>query len=393
MTKVRWRVADLEQLAAKVRLFRELHAGPEMLVMANAWDAASAQRFEAAGFSAIATSSGGLAQALGYADHEQAPVEEMLASAARIVRSVSLPVTVDFESGYGLPPAEIARRLVEIGAVGLNLEDTDHEAGVLRPAEAQAERLAAVRAEARRLGAELFLNARVDVFLRREGELDTQVAEGTRRARLYREAGADCVYPLGLVDPDAIRAIVQAAGVVNVMLRRDGPLSIQTARAAGARRATYATSLFRDMMTVLNAIATEIRAAVLEQPSSAGAQVEPPMNDASAATGEPGALLREVLASVDGLRVQLVTIARGQSIPRHRHSEVSDTLVAIEGTVIVDIEGDEAAHRLRPGERLTIPSGTVHRVSGERGEACRFINLHEGGAYDFIEEDASTKHG
>ena len=116
---------DPEQLTKKVQRFRELHRGPALLVMANAWDAASAQRFEAAGFPAVATTSGGVAGALGYADHEAAPMEEMLAAAARIIRAVAVPVTVDFEAGYRRSPAEITRRLIDIGAVGLNLEDTD----------------------------------------------------------------------------------------------------------------------------------------------------------------------------------------------------------------------------------------------------------------------------
>ncbi|MCK9486473.1 MAG: isocitrate lyase/phosphoenolpyruvate mutase family protein [Dehalococcoidia bacterium] len=253
----------LDQLVAKVATFRALHEGPGMLVMANAWDAASAQRFEAAGFPAVATTSGGVAISLGYADHEQAPADEMLAAAERIAASVSLPVTVDLEAGYGLPPEEVARRVVQADAVGLNLEDTDHRGGSgLAPAEAQAERLAAVKAAARALGVDLFLNARVDVFIRREGDLDAQVAEGTRRGRLYREAGADAVYPILLSDPAAIRAMVQACEMVNVTVRRGGPLSLQAAAAAGARRATYATSLFRDTMGALDTIAAEIRAEV-----------------------------------------------------------------------------------------------------------------------------------
>ena len=256
-------MTDLDALAAKVARFRDLHAGPGMLVMANAWDAASARCFEAAGFPAIATTSGGVAQAVGYADHEDAPVEEMIAAAARIIRSVAVPVTVDFEAGYGLPPAEIARRLIAIGAVGLNLEDTDHHGeSRLFPAEAQAERLAAVKAAARAEGVDLFLNARVDVFIRREGDLEAQLAEGTRRARLYRQAGADCIYPIILSDPAAIRAMVNAAGVVNVTVQRGGRLSLQTAAEAGARRVTYATSIFREMQTALNAVAAEIRAAI-----------------------------------------------------------------------------------------------------------------------------------
>jgi 2-methylisocitrate lyase-like PEP mutase family enzyme len=257
-------MTDREQQQEKARTFRELHAGPGMLVMANAWDAASAQCVEAAGFEAIATTSGGVANSLGYSDHEDAPVEEMLAAAARIVRAVALPVTVDFEAGYRLDPPEIARRIIEIGAVGLNLEDTDHHGQTgLVPAEAQAERLAAVKAAARALGVDLFLNARVDVFIRREGDMETQVAEGVRRARLYREAGADCIYPIILSDTAAIRALVDASEIVNVTVRRGGPLSLDAAAQAGARRATYATSVFRETMTALDGIVTDIRASTL----------------------------------------------------------------------------------------------------------------------------------
>ncbi|MCC6236031.1 MAG: cupin domain-containing protein [Dehalococcoidia bacterium] len=97
--------------------------------------------------------------------------------------------------------------------------------------------------------------------------------------------------------------------------------------------------------------------------------------------GEPA---REVLATAPGLRVQLVTVAPGQSIPRHHHTKVSDTLIAVQGTVVVEVDGDESVHRLEPGERFTIPPGTVHRVSGEHGCSCRFLNLHAGGDYDFV---------
>lgn len=256
-------MTDLDQLMAKVETFRALHQGPAMLVMANAWDAASAQRFEAAGFPAIATTSGGVALSLGYGDHEQAPVDEMLNAAARIARAVALPVTVDLEAGYGLAPDEIAQRVIEAGAVGLNLEDSDHHGDLgMVPAEQQAERLAAVKAAARALGVDLYLNARVDVFIRREGDLEAQIAEGTRRGRIYREAGADCVYPIILSDPDAIRAMVDACEVVNVTVRRGGPLSLEIAAGAGARRVTYATSLFRDAMSALDAFAAEIREAI-----------------------------------------------------------------------------------------------------------------------------------
>src|SRR5207253_9148545 len=159
-------VASIEIVAGKAEALRRLHAGPDMLVLPNAWDAASAQVFEKAGFAAMATTSGGVAAALGYEDHEKAPVEEMLAAAARIIAAVSVPVTVDFEAGYQLTPRQIAERLVSIGAAGLNLEDSDHHGdGVLVDADKQAERLAAVKAASRHLGVDLVLNARVDVFI------------------------------------------------------------------------------------------------------------------------------------------------------------------------------------------------------------------------------------
>ena len=134
----------IAELAAKAEALRRLHAGPDMLVLPNAWDAASARVVEKAGFPAIATTSAGVALALGYADGQKAPIDEMVAAARRIVQSVSVPVTVDFEAGYGLAPSEIVERLAGTGAVGLNFEDTDHGAGGLVDAGMQAGKVAAL---------------------------------------------------------------------------------------------------------------------------------------------------------------------------------------------------------------------------------------------------------
>jgi 2-methylisocitrate lyase-like PEP mutase family enzyme len=245
--------------AAQAETLRSLHDGPGLLVLPNAWDAATARLVEAAGFAAIATTSGGVAQSLGFADHEGAPAEEMLAAAARIVAAVSVPVTVDFEAGYGLVPQEVVERLVGIGAAGYNYEDTDHRGGGLVPAEQQAERIAALKSAGRAAGADLVLNARVDVFIQRAGTAEEQLAEGLRRARLYRDAGADCIYPILLSDETAIAAIVEAVGTVNINLRRGGPVTLERAAALGVRRVSYATSLFREAMTNLEQTLGEIR--------------------------------------------------------------------------------------------------------------------------------------
>lgn len=249
----------LQRLSASAALLRSLHAGPSPLVLPNAWDAASAKRVEAAGFAAIATTSGGVAQALGFEDHEGAPMEEMAAATARLARVVSIPVTVDFEGGYGLSPQQTAERVIAIGASGLNYEDTDHRGSGVIDADVQAERLAQLKAAAEHLGVPLVINARVDVFVQRLGTPEEQLAEGLRRARLYREAGADCVYPILLSDPEAIREIVAAAEVVNINVRRGGPIGLDAARELGVRRVSYATSLFRDTMTWLESALAELR--------------------------------------------------------------------------------------------------------------------------------------
>ena len=137
--------ADLKAHADRLR---ELHHAGEMLVLPNVWDAASAKIVAEAGFPVIATASAAISAMLGYPDGEGAPWQEMFAAAGRVARAVSVPVTVDAEGGYGMEPRELVDRLLEIGAVGCNLEDTDHRAGGLVEAGAHAERLAAIRAAA-----------------------------------------------------------------------------------------------------------------------------------------------------------------------------------------------------------------------------------------------------
>jgi 2-methylisocitrate lyase-like PEP mutase family enzyme len=256
-------MAEVERIAAvaaRAQLLRDLHAGPGMLVLPNAWDAASARAFEAAGFAAIATTSGGVSASLGFMDHEGAPVDEMAAAAARIVASVSIPVSVDFEAGYQESPGSIVRHLVAIGAAGMNLEDSDHHSDEkLVNAEAQAERLAAVKAAARAAGVDLFLNARVDTFVQKLGTPDEQLREALRRARLYQQAGADCIYPITLADETMISEMIEAVGPINVNVRRGGPLGLDRLAALGVRRVTYASSLFRETMVFLDTIAKDLR--------------------------------------------------------------------------------------------------------------------------------------
>ncbi len=155
-------------MSGKVELFRSLHRRRQPgdpLVLPGPWDAASARALVAAGFPALATPSSGVAASLGYEDGAT-PADEMFAAVARIVRAVDVPVSADVEGGYGLAPKELVERLLEAGAVGCNLEDS--EDGVLKDPRRHAEWLAEVRAVA--AADRLFVNARVDVFLHGDGD-------------------------------------------------------------------------------------------------------------------------------------------------------------------------------------------------------------------------------
>lgn len=243
-----------DDLQRRCDLLRALHRPGEPLLLPNAWDVATAKAVVAAGFPAVATTSGGVAAVLGYEDHEQAPSDEMLAAAARIARAVDGPVTVDAEAGYGMEPAELVAALRGTGAAGCNLEDTDHHAGGLRDADRHAAWLGATRRAASDAGYGLVINARVDVFLapflagaapETQGEL---VDEAVQRANTYLDAGADCVYPIALADPDALgRFVAGVRGPVNVTCLPHTPPLGELA-ALGVARVSWATLLHRDAM-------------------------------------------------------------------------------------------------------------------------------------------------
>lgn len=229
---------------------RDLHVPGTPLVVPNAWDAASARLIEEAGFGAVATSSNATAAVLGYDDGEHAPVVDVLAGAARIARSVSVPVTVDFERGYRLKPGELVERFVATGAAGLNLEDSDPATGAMVDPGEQADFLASVRAAA---GDALVINARIDVFLRKAGTAEEQLRTAIDRGTKYLAAGADCVYPIGVVDLDLIGTLsTQLEGPVNVVYGQ-GAHSIADYAARGAARVSFGPMFQRHLYGVFAA--------------------------------------------------------------------------------------------------------------------------------------------
>jgi 2-methylisocitrate lyase-like PEP mutase family enzyme len=242
------------QLQSRCDLLRSLHRAGDPLLLPNAWDVATARAVVAAGFPVVATTSGGVAATLGYEDHEGAPADEMLAAAARIAKGVEVPVTVDAEAGYGMEPAELVAELRGIGAAGCNLEDSDYAAGGLRDPDRHAEWLRAVRQAASEDGYGLVINARVDIFLHPflagagPGTQDELVPEALRRANAYLEAGVDCVFPITLWEPDALRRFTsEVRRPVNVVRLPQAP-SLAELAALGVARVSWGILLHGDAM-------------------------------------------------------------------------------------------------------------------------------------------------
>ena len=252
---------------ASCELLRSLHRPGEPLLLPNAWDVATARAVVAAGFPVVATTSGGVAAALGYSDHEGAPGDEMLAAAARIARGVDVPVTVDAEAGYGMEPDELVGALRSMGAAGCNLEDSDWPTGELRDPDRHAEWLGAVRRAASDAGYPLVVNARIDVFLgpflagAGPGTQAELVPEAVRRANAYLEAGVDCVFPITLWEADPLRHFMsEVRGHVNVVCLPQAPSLAELAE-FGVARVSWGILLHGDAMARFEQQLASLRAA------------------------------------------------------------------------------------------------------------------------------------
>jgi 2-methylisocitrate lyase-like PEP mutase family enzyme len=242
--------------------FRALHAAPEILLLPNVWDAASARIIEAAGFPAIATSSAGVAFSLGYPDGQKIPKEEMFAAVARIAKAVNVPVTADVESGYGNSPeaaADTARAVIAAGAVGMNLEDAEETAPPLVDLTLQLEKIKAVREAAAALHVPLVLNARTDVYLLQAGEPGGRYDEALRRLSAFRDAGADCVFVPGIGDAATIGRFVSDLRCPVNILAGPGSPPIPELRKLGVARVSLGSSTMRASLGVLRRVASELR--------------------------------------------------------------------------------------------------------------------------------------
>ena len=237
-------------MSTHAETFRRLHAGPDLLILPNGWDAGSCRVIETLGAVAVATSSAAVCWSHGYADGHHLPVDVLITTVKEITRVISIPLTCDFEGGYADDPATVGEnvaKVIDAGAVGINIEDG------LEDPELLAAKIEAVRKAADRAGVALFINARTDVYLKGLAGPDGPVAEVLRRAALYRDAGADGLFAPGVLIPEEITAIAAGCGLpLNVMARPglpDGP----RLEHLGVRRISSATGLGRAALSALNA--------------------------------------------------------------------------------------------------------------------------------------------
>ena len=234
-------MSDVQKKAAT---FAQAHESGDLLVLPTVWDAWSARLAESAGFQGLTVGSHPVGDALGPGDGEAMNFNDYMRATTRIVTAVDLPVSVDVESGYGMAATELVQRVLETGAVGINIEDTvRRENGRMRDREEHAQYIADARAAADQAGVDLVINGRTDALVHGTTLFEDPLAEAVERVKLLEQAGARSVYPVGLPDGKSAAAVVAAVSVpVNVTAHPvDGAKagSLAELRELGVRRISF----------------------------------------------------------------------------------------------------------------------------------------------------------
>lgn len=242
--------------------FRQLHSGSPILVLPNAWDAASARIFEQAGFPAIATTSSGVAASLGYPDGQYISRDMLLEVVRHITRVVACPITVDMEAGYGDTIEEVlqtVRATIEAGAVGINIEDSTKGQGRrLVDISYQVELLKAIQQLSSSMDMPLVINARTDVYLLPSGDPASRLEQAVQRGNAYLQAGADCFFPIGAGDAQTIGDLTRAIkGPINILAGPATP-SISELTKLGVARVSFGSGQMRAVLGHLKRIAHEL---------------------------------------------------------------------------------------------------------------------------------------
>jgi len=250
----------------KAETFLKFHHDEEILVLLNSWDPGSSKVVEACGYKAIATTSMGIAASLGHPDCEVIQLPEVLQIVTGIVNAVQVPVTVDFETGYGNNIDEIVEsvtKLIATGVVGINIEDSIELSPVLIDETEFCERIAAIRALSDSLGFHLVINARTDSFYTSQASAREKLAESIRRGNKYREAGADCIFVQPVWDKETIRTLVKEINapiniLSNLTIGAGLPPSVRELQDLGVARLSLGSSLMKATLALIKKVADEL---------------------------------------------------------------------------------------------------------------------------------------
>jgi 2-methylisocitrate lyase-like PEP mutase family enzyme len=237
--------------ASSAQAFRALHQSG-LLILPNAWDAGSARIIEEAGAKAIATSSAAVAWAHGYPDGEALPADALLATVREIARVVDIPVSADVEGGYAADAGTagaFAARVADAGAVGINVEDGEGAPDLL------AAKIERMKDAAARAGVDLWVNARVDVYLRKLRDGEAAYEETVARARRYREAGADSIFVPGATEEALLARMVRDVVLPLNVLAWPGLPPAEKLKALGVRRLSAGAGVAKVVLNSVHAIA------------------------------------------------------------------------------------------------------------------------------------------
>lgn len=278
----------------KAELFLKLHHNDDVLVILNSWDPGSSKLVEASGFKAVGTTSMGISASLGYADCQAISFEEMYNAVKRIAQSVSVPVTVDIEGGFGEDVPQIVinvEKMISTGIVGINIEDSTNLSPKLLEVNMFCERISAIRELSDSLGLHLVINARTDTFLTAMGSPDECLAESIERGNKYREAGADCIFVPNITEVKKISVLVKEINApLNILANPTNgaglPPSLNELKGIGVARLSVGSSVMKSTLLLLKNIAEEmIQKGSYDKLSEASTPAEEVINAYKMATG------------------------------------------------------------------------------------------------------------
>ncbi|HEY9363334.1 MAG TPA: isocitrate lyase/phosphoenolpyruvate mutase family protein [Chitinophagaceae bacterium] len=255
-------MTDIQVQQEKATRFRNLHHTGRLLTLPNIWNPLGAAMLEDLGYQAVATASASVALTNGYQDGENIPFENLLEILKSIAKSVNIPVTADIESGYASTKDQLSHnieRLIETGIVGINIEDSDKQTGKLYSIEAQCQRIELIRTVASQMSVPLFINARTDIYVKTDGLAPEEKFHQTvERARAYRDAGADCFFPILMKEKEDLQNIVSAVSLPVNVVALPGLPNLKSLEEMGIARLSLGPAFLKESIRAMKAMAANL---------------------------------------------------------------------------------------------------------------------------------------